>query len=217
MADAPKIGRPSPRRLVTALGVVVLVGITALLLDSRVNSLAAHWKCSLIDNLVAVLNPIGSGLTLLIICVALGAVCRALPPSPLGTASWLSALAFSCAGLVEFAIKHLVGRPRPVTALPTFAMGGPSFVPEIDSFPSGHATSVFAVATVFGAFYPRFRWPLYTVAAAVAVGRVYLDRHYLSDILAGAAIGIAIAMSLLHYHRTLWNPTTLESRADLRS
>jgi len=214
MADAPRFSRPSPRRLLTAFGVVVLVAITAVLFDSPVTSLTPQWKCSLIDNLVAVLNPIGSGLTLLIFCIMLGAACRALPPSPLGTASWLGALAFSCAGLVEFAIKRLVGRPRPATALPSLAALGPSFVPEIDSFPSGHATSVFAVATVFGAFYPRLRWPLYTVAAAVAVGRVYLDRHYLSDILAGAAIGIAIAMSLLHYHRTLWNP---ETSAHLRS
>ena len=187
-----------------AFGVVVLVAVTAVLLDSPVTSLTPQWKCSLIDNLVAVLNPIGSGLTLLIVCVALGAVCRALPLSPLDTASWLGALAFSCAGLVEFAIKHLVSRPRPITV-------------EIDSFPSGHATSVFAVATVFGAFYPRLRWPLYTVAAAVAAGRVYLDRHYLSDVLAGAAIGIAIALSLLHYHRTLWTGATAEARAELPS
>lgn len=200
-----------------AFGVVVLVAVTAVLFDSPVTSLTPQWKCSLIDNLVAVLNPIGSGLTLLIFCVLLGATCRALPLSPLGTASWLGALAFTCAGLVEFAVKHIVSRPRPATALQSLTVLGPSVVPEIDSFPSGHATSVFAVATVFGAFYPRLRWPLYAVAAAVAVGRVYLDRHYLSDILAGAAIGIAIALSLLHYHQTLWSRTVVEAPADLRS
>src|SRR5439155_9684964 len=97
-------------------------------------------------------DPIGGGLTLLIFCIALCGVSRALQRSRLDTASWFGALAFTCAGLVEFTIKHLVARPRPDAAL------------GIDSFPSGHATSVFAVATVFAAFYPRLRWPLYALA-----------------------------------------------------
>jgi len=208
MALVPRFSRPSPRGVLGALGVVLVVVVTALLVDARVPGWAAQWKCSVIDDLVAVLNPIGSGLTLLIVCIALGVVCRALPRGRLGTASWLGALAFAGAGLVEFAIKHLVGRPRPDAAQPALAVLGPSFVPDIDSFPSGHATSVFAVATVFAAFYPRLRWPLYTLAGAVAVGRVYLERHYISDIIAGAVIGIVIASTLLRYHA---------SRAELRS
>jgi undecaprenyl-diphosphatase len=113
----------------------------------------------------------------------------------------MGALAFTVAGLIEFTIKHLVGRPRPDTATVLATLG--SHVMENDSFPSGHATSVFAVATVFAAFYPRFRWPLYALAAAVAVGRVYLERHYVSDILAGAVIGMAIASILLRHRQAV--------------
>jgi membrane-associated phospholipid phosphatase len=189
MDVALRFSRPWTSRLLAALSVILLVVSTALLLDARVPGWAAHWKCSLIDNLVAILNPIGGGLTLLIFCTALGTVGRALQRTRLETASWLGALAFIGAGLVEFAIKHLVSRPRPDAAL------------DIDSFPSGHATSVFAVATVFVAFYPRLRWPLYALAAAVAMGRVYLERHYVSDIIAGAVIGIVIASTLLRYRR----------------
>jgi membrane-associated phospholipid phosphatase len=61
---------------------------------------------------------------------------------------------------------------------------------------------VFAVATVFAAYYPRLRWPLYLLAGAIALGRVYLERHYVSDIVAGAALGMAFAVYLYRYrHR----------------
>jgi len=82
------------------------------------------------------------------------------------------------------------------------------------SFPSGHATSVFAVATVFAAYYPRLRWPLYALAAAIALGRVYLARHYVSDIIAGAALGAIVAACLYRYRQTLPGGITLERSAD---
>jgi membrane-associated phospholipid phosphatase len=189
-------------RCLGALGVVLLVIGTALVLDPRVHAWAAQSKCHTIDALVAILNPIGSGVTLLIACIMLTAICRALPSSRLQAAAWTAALAFTFAGVIEFTIKHLVGRPRPDTAM-AFATLGSHAVAETDSFPSGHATSVFAVATVFAAFYPWLRWPLYALAAAVAVGRVYLERHYMSDILAGAVIGIAIASLLLRHRRSV--------------
>jgi len=185
-------------RCLGALGVVLLVIGSALVLDPRVHAWAAQSKCHTIDALVAILNPIGSGVTLLIVCVMLAAICRATPSSRLQAAAWTAALAFTVAGLIEFTIKHLVGRPRPLAAA-ALATVGSHAITETDSFPSGHATSVFAVATVFAAFYPRLRWPLYALAAAIAVGRVYLERHYVSDILAGAVIGIAIAALLLRH------------------
>ena len=112
-------------------------------------------------------------------------------------------------GHAEFAVKHLVGRPRPSARALSAPLLGPSFVPDVDSFPSGHATSVFAVATVFAAYYPRLRWPLYGLAAAVALGRVYLERHYVSDILAGATIGTIVATYFLT-HRRVWLPRRLQ-------
>jgi undecaprenyl-diphosphatase len=179
---------------------VLLVVAAALTLDARVAAWAAHEHNTVLDVLVGVLNPIGAGVTLLVVCAALGAVCRPLERRRLHDASWLAALAFTSAGLVEFALKHLVGRPRPDSGLEGLALAGPTFAPNIDSFPSGHATSVFAVATVFAAFYPRLAGPFYGLAAAVALGRVYLERHWMSDVLAGTLIGIVIATHLVRRH-----------------
>ena len=63
--------------------------------------------------------------------------------------------------------------------------------------PSGHATNAFAVATVLGHRYPTYRVPLYALAASVAFARVYLGRHYPSDVLAGAAVGLVVSSVVL--------------------
>jgi membrane-associated phospholipid phosphatase len=179
------------------LGVVLLLALTALVIDAPVAGVVALCRHPVLDAVVGVLNPIGSGVVLLVGCAALGLLCRWLRLSRLHDAAWLGALAFATAGLLEFSLKHLVGRLRPDAAPSALSLGGPSFAQDVDSFPSGHATSVFAVATVFVSFYPRLAGPLYGLAAAIALGRVYLERHYVSDVLAGAFIGIAVATWLL--------------------
>ncbi len=57
------------------------------------------------------------------------------------------------------------------------------------SFPSSHAANAFGLACALTTFRPRWRLPCLALAALIAWSRVYLDRHYLSDIVVGAAIG----------------------------
>ena len=204
----------SRRPAAFALLLLLLVLGAALLFDGFVTASIPHFKNPILNAVVGTINPIGSGVTLLIVCVALAVVSRRLRRPRLHDAACISALAFASAGLIEFSLKHLVGRPRPGAALASAGLLGPSFAPDIDSFPSGHATSVFAVATVFAAYYPRLRWPLYALAAAIALGRVYLARHYVSDIIAGAALGAIVAACLYRYRQTLPGGITLERSAD---
>jgi membrane-associated phospholipid phosphatase len=173
--------------------VIVLLGI-AFLVDHAVAASVAYWRAPVLDLVVRIVNPLGSGVTLLIVCTALAVVMRWLRQPRLHDAGAVAAFAFASSGLVEYALKHVVARPRPESTL---------FPPGIDSFPSGHATSVFAVATVFASYYPALRLPLYTVAAAIALGRVYLERHYVSDIVAGAALGFVFAVWLYRRRASL--------------
>jgi membrane-associated phospholipid phosphatase len=62
-----------------------------------------------------------------------------------------------------------------------------------DSFPSGHATAAFAVATVETHFHPRQALLWYGGAALISASRVWLHRHYIHDVLAGAALGYGTA------------------------
>jgi undecaprenyl-diphosphatase len=70
-------------------------------------------------------------------------------------------------------------------------------VPRTHSFPSGHATTSFACATVLAAAVPRLGIPLYLLAAAVAWSRVYVGVHWPSDVLAGAVLGTGVGILVL--------------------
>jgi len=84
-------------------------------------------------------------------------------------------------------IKDAVARARPpLTDGEIHAVGG---LPNSSSFPSAHATTAFAAATVVAILAPRLRVPALVLAALVAVSRVYLGVHFVSDVLAGAVLG----------------------------
>lgn len=95
-------------------------------------------------------------------------------------------------GLNEL-IKILCGRPRPplVEEVGFFAWTPFTRAPGFDSFPSGHANAAMAIALALGFIAPRLRWALLALAAAVALSRLVLNVHYLSDVVAGAALAAA--------------------------
>jgi undecaprenyl-diphosphatase len=57
------------------------------------------------------------------------------------------------------------------------------------SFPSGHSTTAFAVAVSLGSFYPEIMPLLLVLAANVAISRVVVGMHFLSDVLVGSGVG----------------------------
>ncbi|NIO69757.1 MAG: phosphatase PAP2 family protein [Anaerolineae bacterium] len=96
----------------------------------------------------------------------------------------LTAVATSVAGLLTTALKFLTrrGRPREMT-------GFYSTKYDRYSFPSGHATRVACLATVFSHQFPCWAVVFYASALFVALCRVALGIHYISDVLVGLAVG----------------------------
>jgi len=200
-------------RYVQAMSVILCLPVVAFLVDQHVHVSSRSWKMPPLDLFIGVVNPIGYGVTLLVVCLALYGLGWRVERPRLHEAAWFASWTFVIAGLIEFALKHLVGRPRPDNgAVMSMLPIGPSLTPGFDSFPSGHATSVFAVACAFAYFYPRLRWPLYLLALSISLGRLYLDRHYVSDVLAGALIGIIVTTVLLQYKDSL--PSFRSSRTE---
>jgi membrane-associated phospholipid phosphatase len=74
---------------------------------------------------------------------------------------------------------------------------------ERDSFPSGHATAAFAVATMQAQFHPSEAPLWFAGAAAIANSRVQLHRHHWAEVIAGAALGYGTARLELSSHRGL--------------
>ena len=99
----------------------------------------------------------------------------------------LAAAAAMESGTITYALKQVVGRRRPLSRS------------ERDSFPSGHVTLAFTMATVGGHEYPKLRIPLYAAAFGTAFARVYLGRHYPSDVIVGALIGTLAGIHITHY------------------
>jgi len=97
-------------------------------------------------------------------------------------------LAIGLTGLVDTIIKRFIGRVRP-SALGPFAFEPFAWRPEYASFPSGHATNVFATLAAVGLVFPRARPALWIYALGIAASRVIISAHYTSDVLAGAAFG----------------------------
>ncbi|MBV9549402.1 MAG: phosphatase PAP2 family protein [Alphaproteobacteria bacterium] len=100
---------------------------------------------------------------------------------------------------VLHAIKLVLGRRRPRDDM---EMGLYGFVPlafntNFNSFPSGHALTIFCVAVIFTCVWPLW-WPLWFVIAAFLAGvRALLTAHFLSDVLIGGGIGLITAREVL--------------------
>jgi undecaprenyl-diphosphatase len=115
----------------------------------------------------------------------------------LPTAALAVSLAAGIAEGLTALLKQITERARPPLADPSIE--ALVSVPESTSFPSGHAASAFAAATVVGVLYPRLRAPLIALAVMVALSRVYLGVHFWSDIFVGSLLGVAIGLATARF------------------
>ena len=110
-------------------------------------------------------------------------------------------LSLSFTGIFNTLMKWIAGRHRPVDLINPGYYGFDYFgnIYELTSFPSGHTQTAFTLATALAILFPRWRIPLFVIAVAVGLSRVILVSHYLSDVIAGAGIGIIGALTIKYY------------------
>mgnify|MGYP000387859437 CR=1 FL=1 len=97
--------------------------------------------------------------------------------------------------LVNSIIKNVVRRDRPWIAQNLDI----TICPNDFSFPSGHASSAFAGASIFASFDKKRRIFYYVIAIIISYSRIYLSCHYLMDVTIGALIGYLISRATVIY------------------
>lgn len=118
--------------------------------------------------------------------------------APLWKCALLLLLSFAVAGLLVTLMKHGFGRWRPSGYMTEGKYGFPLLYLKLgsggESFPSGHAQTITVAATALWLCVPRLRWLWVALAFAVCASRVLLSKHFLSDVLVGAYIGVMVTL-----------------------
>jgi membrane-associated phospholipid phosphatase len=182
------------RRIVIAVGVWAAALALGLWLDAPV----AHWA----DRAAIDRDHVGNHLLKMggdwrfTLCVALALLAWHRDSwQPAG----LLAITAATGGILYSLCKWFAGRRRPLVAIDPFAFSpfrngwvGLFDEPNL-SFPSGHTCLAFATAATLGICIPRWRWLFYALACVVGIERVAENAHYLTDVIAGAGIGVIAA------------------------
>lgn len=129
----------------------------------------------------------------------------------------LGAEALLDSAIVVTALKEVTQRRRPLAA-----SGRGDFFDGGSSFPSGHSIEAWSLATVIANEYhdrPLVQITAYGIAGAVSVARFTGEKHYLSDVLVGSALGYGIGRYVYHAHhrQSLGAGDAEESRARSRA
>lgn len=97
------------------------------------------------------------------------------------------AKALIATGLATELLKYTVREKRP---------NGDS----LDSFPSGHSSAAFAMATALADMKPQYKWEAYGLATTIAWSRIEVGAHHWQDVVAGAALGHFITKQFTSDH-----------------
>lgn len=113
-------------------------------------------------------------------------------------AALLATDAYADSAIIDLAMKAIARRNRPADVPSPQPFTNTFFKAQVtgSSFPSGHATAAFSVATVAARLYARKRWvpwAAYGMAAAISLSRLPQLAHFPSDVFAGGVLGYAVA------------------------
>ena len=115
---------------------------------------------------------------------------------------------------VTHLIKISVNRTRPADRYPDEIFVNTQT--HNQSFPSGHTSLAFATATTLSMQYKKWyvTVPAYAWASSVAYSRMYLGKHYPTDVLAGAAVGIGTSLAGRWFNQKLFKQSQKPKKYD---
>jgi undecaprenyl-diphosphatase len=160
-------------------------------IDRAVDATVSQAHNPVLDS---VLYPLSSAADHSLLWLAVAGVREAVGPARPGTAVRLAAVLGVESAVTNLVLKSAFGRIRPLLdePAPTGRLPWGLRRPVTSAFPSGHATAGFTTAVFLSRADPGPPW--YLLAGLVAFSRVYVRLHHTSDVVAGAALGVAFGL-----------------------
>lgn len=188
----------SPARIskadLPAIGALAGGGLVLYSLDGQIRHAFHRSRSKLNDDISEQAEKLGNGGYDAALVAAYGGLGLLMKDAYMQDTALLAAESFLAANAAGTLLKYSVGRGRPYAEDGKRRFTPFRFKTARTSFPSGHTVSAFSVASVFAARSGSraVKVLAYTLASSVALQRVYADKHWASDTLAGAAIGTAV-------------------------
>ena len=180
-----------------ALLALAVAGLLAVLAAAPHDRAAAVWsrsiKGSTLHGAAGVMRHYGDFLDTLFYCGVMYGV-----GAKMGWRRWrvyaLGAFLAACtAGSVANVVRVTTGRPRPL-AVEGRCWVGPTLNSRMQSFPSGHTATTFAMSGTLAALYPPLGIPALIGSAGIAWGCIVHASHYPTDVATSVCIGLMIAL-----------------------
>lgn len=171
------------------------------LLDDEIRNFFQDERTSTTDDIASVFEPFGNGGYAFPSLVGFYVFGHFTKNKKAKRTALLAVESFAVAGMFTFALKFSTGRVRPQSAQNSREWGGPG-VNDV-SFPSGHTSSAFSIATVLASEYKNIPWvpPVaYGLATLTGLSRLNDNKHWASDVFFGGVMGYFIAKTVLKLH-----------------
>jgi undecaprenyl-diphosphatase len=181
------------RLLLTALALVASLST----LDREIQTAVQELRSPTLDRPMQAISDLGRPLTVVSALLGIAILDAAAGPAT----ARLALFTLVPTNLVVEIIKRSVNRTRP----------DGERKPSNASFPSSHAANAFALAAVLARRWKKLAPGFWLLAVAVGWSRMYLNRHFATDVIVGAVIGIASCWALTRVWRTPPRPRAREA------
>jgi len=196
---------PSRMEKRSALITVGIIGAGAAIYsqDEKIRTWFQDRRTSPRDDISEVAEKFGDGLYDLGFLAVYGGSGYFIGNEKMQETALLSLESFIVANTVGTAAKIGIGRSRPYTEDGSTRYSSFSTDSDHTAMPSGHTISAFSIASVFAEEYenPVVDVTAYGLASMVGIQRMYADKHWASDVFAGALIGIVAGKSIVYLHK----------------
>ena len=189
-------------------------------LDEEINSAFKNNRSIYTEKLMDIFEPFGNGAFTVPALATVYFLSHFHENEKAKRTALIATESFLITGLYTTVLKYSFGRHRPRTGNSSTSFDGFSTNRNENSFPSGHTSTAFAIATVIANEYektPYIKPISYGIATLPGLSRINYEAHWASDVFLGAALGYFTSKTLLRLHNNKKGQHfTIYPRADSR-